>query len=247
MSTVKRIVCLANSQKKPGRCVAGKEIVEGVPGGWVRPVSTKRPNGALSPSERVYISREEPAVLDILECRVEASRAEGYQTENWGLAGDNQFKKIGTLSWADLGEFVDYPRELWLNGDGNSSEFGGKARNRIPVNRANALGSSLLLIKVDAMHVEVSPGQFGRSKMRGHFQYGPSSVFTRPQSPTPTEAFNELRQVSYELSITDPVFEQKYTGYGEQFSIGESYLTISLGVVYDGYVYKLIAGIMEKP
>ena len=35
MPTVKRIVCLANSRKLTGRCVAGKELLEGNRlGGW---------------------------------------------------------------------------------------------------------------------------------------------------------------------------------------------------------------------
>ena len=37
---VKRIVCLANSRKLGGRCIAGKELLaDGVSGSWIRPVS----------------------------------------------------------------------------------------------------------------------------------------------------------------------------------------------------------------
>jgi hypothetical protein len=38
---VKRIVCLANSRKMSGRCLAGRELINGLPGGWVRPVSAR--------------------------------------------------------------------------------------------------------------------------------------------------------------------------------------------------------------
>jgi len=41
MATVKRIVCLANSRKLQGRCIAGREIVQGKPGAWIRPVSAR--------------------------------------------------------------------------------------------------------------------------------------------------------------------------------------------------------------
>jgi hypothetical protein len=38
-NVIKRILCLANSRKLSGRCVAGTEIVKGRPGTWLRPVS----------------------------------------------------------------------------------------------------------------------------------------------------------------------------------------------------------------
>jgi len=41
MATVKRLVCLANSRKLSGRCVAGRELSGGRPIGWVRPVSAR--------------------------------------------------------------------------------------------------------------------------------------------------------------------------------------------------------------
>ena len=50
---------------------------------------------------------------------------------------------------------------------------------------------------------------------------------------------------NYRFSITDPVFEDKHASK-TVFSIGESYLTISLAGESDGYAYKLIAGIVER-
>lgn len=48
MPYTKRIVCLANSRKYKGSCVAGKEIMGNAFGGWVRPVS-KKVHGELTP------------------------------------------------------------------------------------------------------------------------------------------------------------------------------------------------------
>ena len=41
MSVVKRIVCLANSHKLTGRCVAGKELRDGRSVTWIQPVSAR--------------------------------------------------------------------------------------------------------------------------------------------------------------------------------------------------------------
>ena len=63
------VVCLANSRKHGGRCVAGKVI--GEPGGpyWIRPVSA-RPDGSLSLGEIRLPDGTLPQPLDIIQVPV---------------------------------------------------------------------------------------------------------------------------------------------------------------------------------
>ena len=51
MGEVKRIVCLANSRKLNGRCLAGKEFGGKGVGTWIRPVGA-REHGEVSEYER---------------------------------------------------------------------------------------------------------------------------------------------------------------------------------------------------
>ena len=61
----KNIVCLANSYKRGGRCIAGKEILDGGFGAWIRPASD-RPNQELSRPECSLWGFRRPELLDIV-------------------------------------------------------------------------------------------------------------------------------------------------------------------------------------
>ncbi len=62
-----QIVCLANSRKTSGRCIAGKEIdATGKVGCWIRPISA-RFSHEISEEDRRYPNGETAQILDIIE------------------------------------------------------------------------------------------------------------------------------------------------------------------------------------
>jgi hypothetical protein len=61
----KRILCLGNSRKTMGTCIAGKELTESGPGPWIRPIS-HRPKQEISLYERQFEDGTEPKLLDII-------------------------------------------------------------------------------------------------------------------------------------------------------------------------------------
>ena len=144
MSGRKRIVCLANSRKISGRCIAGREWAEGRGAGrWIRPVSA-RENQEVSEYERQYEDGSDPRVLDIIDLPVLEPRPKGHQTENWLLDPMYYWEKAGSYSPLDLAALTD------------------------PVESASAVSGSLRLIRVEEIEIEVfMPGEaFGNPKRR---------------------------------------------------------------------------------
>ena len=116
---------------------------------------------------------------------------------------------------------------LW---EDSSSSCNG-LHDRVGEAEANELGSSLRLVEVTDFKivVAVEGAQFGngKRKVRGHFTYNGAE---------------------YWLAVTDPLTERKYlAGQDGEFEVGHAILCISLGEPYEGYAYKLIAGVFSKP
>ncbi|MHC4194752.1 MAG: dual OB domain-containing protein [Planctomycetota bacterium] len=86
-----KIICLANSYKHNGRCIAG--INEA--GRWVRPVSSSKKR-AIDKDTRI-IDGKEPQILDVLEVPLHAhGPIDGCQPEN-KLLKTGQWKRIGRV------------------------------------------------------------------------------------------------------------------------------------------------------
>lgn len=221
----KRIVCLANSRKVRGRCVVGKELKNGHPAGWIRPVSD-RDNEEVSEYERQYKDGSDPRPLDIMNIPLlePKLRPESPQRENWLLDPQSYWENDGCIQKRDLASLVDRREPLWLNMD---SSYNG-LNDRISFSSADRLDGSLRLIQVDKLTLFVfKPGKnFGNLKRRvqGQFQYEGDE---------------------YHLWVTDPEWERAYLKKSDgKYKVGNCFLTVSLGEPYGGYYYKFIAAII---
>lgn len=220
----KRILCLANSKKLGGRCIAGREIDDATPGPWVRPVST-RPSEAVSENERQYQDGSEPRVLDVIDVPLLHAVPHACQVENWQLDTGYRWRLVRRAAWAELLHFVEMPLTLWDNG--RSTYLG--LRDEIPQATADVLPRSLYLIHVD----QVTLRAFRNSKHRVQAQFAHLAL-------------------TYKLWVTDPVVEGSYLALADdEFVLGECCLTISLGEPFrkgDGETcrYKLVAAIIRR-
>ena len=223
MQNVKRIVCLANSRKLSGRCIAGREWNDGQVGQWIRPVSA-RENQEVSENERQYEDGSDPRVLDIIDIPLLDRQPEGCQTENWRLDPESYWKKVGRLPSSDLPALTEAAAPLWI--DGHSTRRG--KNDEIPMAEVGSVADSLRLVRVGRLKLSVfMPGEaFGnkRRRVQGRFSHAGSE---------------------YALWVTDPKFERRYLAKPDgDYEVGECYLTISLGEPYQGACYKLIAEII---
>ena len=225
MSSIKRIVCLANSRKLGGRCVAGKVIADHQISGWLRPVSAL-PTGELSSRQCQYENGDDPQPLDVIDVPLACPVPHAFQTENWEVASNERWVKIGRLKWQCLRKGADSPRSLWIN---NSSTRHG-CHDRVTSQDAGSLDCSLYLIPVPRLSLTV---------------ISPSVDFGDPERRV--QAAFRYRGTNYALWVTDPIVEAqliKPKGPNKE-DIGECYLTISLGEEFLGFHYKLVAAIIR--
>lgn len=124
----KQIICLANSYKPGGRCVAGIDVDTG---NWIRPVSQETDSGAI-PTEIVSNVK----LLDIVEFEMVEEVPDGFQSENVHFKKDS----IAVVDSVSLDEIEKYCVE-------SGKIFGnyGKAVNEEHIENLN---HSLIIVNV---------------------------------------------------------------------------------------------------
>ena len=229
MPSTKRIVCLANSRKKGGRCIAGKELGARHPWTWIRPIGHRESEEVLKDECRYDVGGD-PQLLDIMEVPLLEESPKDHQCENWLLDAKRRWIRVGTLANGQLPELIDEVSTLWING--YHTKLG--CNDEIPFDRAKKLDSSPYLIRVDDFRFSIiqKPNAHGyqtTNVLKGRFSHC---------------------GVQYVLSVTDPIYEQKYKrmSVGEHI-FGECFLTISLGERFKpgnkpACCYKLIAAVI---
>ncbi|MEJ8756814.1 hypothetical protein WG947_07410 [Pontibacter sp. H259] len=215
---IKRFVCLANSFKEGGRCLAGVEldndnkiVIENDQPKWIRPIC-KTPHGEVP----TYLVAE-IRILDIIEVDVTGYPADrGYQSENVYFREDHI-----VIKGAFKKEHLD---SLCAN---RSLIFGnrGKAVNE---DALDSLDYSLLFIKIT------------------EFEFYEKTYEDNPNEPQSRLLF-DYKGNKYDLPITDPVALTNLRRNPDFYENKEElFLSLSLGVCYKGWCYKLVAGVLTS-
>lgn len=124
------------------------------------------------------------------------------------------------MQWSELQRFATPSVALWPD------PTAPQVHDRVSISVASTLSTSLALICVNSVALKVERRRFGPDlRLRARFAHGGTI---------------------YNLSVTDPLYEAKYTVRPlGTYTLGRCYLTISLGEEFKGDAYKLVAAIFE--
>ena len=212
------MVCLAKSKKLRATCVAGLEWDGTTRGEWIRPVGD-RPSEAIVDEEMSLESGRQVSLLDVVEIDFLEHRPHACQVENHLIADDHWWRKVGELELRELRQLAEEPPDLW------GTENHGYIRDRIPTAEADALASSLMLVRLESPSVDVREWP-ERTTVRVDFDY---------------------RGVHYNMTATDRAFKKRFgaKGAGEYRRATATYACLSLGEPDSGYRFKLAAAVFE--
>jgi hypothetical protein len=138
------------------------------------------------------------------------------------LSAEDYWIREGCLSWNELPLLESEQAQLWSN---EASDSYNGVNDRITLEIAETVGDSLRFIRVADLRLRVIDG-LKKRQVRASFNY---------------------LDVHYDLGVTDPVIASQYLAQPNgAYSIGDAFLTVSLGEEFDGYCYKLVAAVVTE-
>jgi len=219
---IEEIICLANSRKHSGRCIAGKRVSNGT---WIRPIGTGLGH-EITEDDRRYQNGASAQIFDVIKIPCDALHPVNFQPEN--VVIDNRFywESIRRASWQEILAQVDQGADLWVNG---YSAYNNR-NNRIPEDSIDPNAGSLRLIFVEEaiLHAGPKAPEFNNMKfiVRASFSY-----MGQP----------------YKMDVTDPILERLCMQRGtNEYHVGPAVICISLSELHNGYAYKLVASILTE-
>lgn len=228
----RRLVILANSRKKGGRCIAGIDVETGE---WIRPCY----GGGTEGIPHAFVSSCGGELLDIIDIWLDDDGP------NRVLQPENRTLRMG-------------PEERWqpeeLEGLGVLQElFGlwrvvGKATiddiRKYCEPKGPLLHNTEPKVPLDKLPCFASPG----TPMKSLALVSPSGpvifrhVGQRRWGGNKVTASFVFDGVEYTLPVTDYRIENAFSGSPSQ--VPQCLLTVSLGLPYESYCYKLVAGVI---
>lgn len=221
------IICLANSNKYNGRCIAG---IRADGKGWIRPVA-ETSHGQLYPNHYRLQDGSHPTVLDVLRIGLESHNPLPHQAENWRIA-DSPWKLI----CRPLPQ--RFMRVLRTSLCAGPNLFGDRS-HRIAYREFEARPAcrSLTLVAPTGLEWSIERKEFNPKQPRARFTLGDAYYDLPVTDPQWIDAFREL---DYGLH---PECACGLRAYEKLF------LTISLTETFeqDGFCYKVVAGLVPIP
>jgi Dual OB-containing domain len=222
MGDTRRLVCLANSKKRSGRCVAGYDQDDAR---WIRPIGET--NEGTVPIAHTYLDNGEPlAVLDVFEIKLDEPRPDSVQPENYLYS---QAPWVG-VSRLDSDAACALLTELSHHGP----ELFGSTGESVHPSELGANAQSLLIIEPEELQWRVETGFYGGQRVRAQFQLGGQPYELTVTDPQFLASFGDQPLGVYGVTIGD-------IREGDRI-----WLTISLTEPFErtGDCYKLVAAVI---
>jgi hypothetical protein len=223
---VVELICLANSRKHAGRCVAGLRT-DGK--GWIRPIGPRQ-EGVLF--DRHYTLRDGsvPGVLDVLRISLIGPRPEPHHPENW-LINPARWQLVARPAAANHLAFIEpfIARGPDLLGSRTDREdFHSFLEAPAP--------ASLVLVRPEQLAWRVVEKRDGARQARVQFMLGVAGYNLAVTDPIWEQRLGRL-----------PLGTHPATAAGLKPD-DEVLLTVSLSEPFqDGLCYKLVAGVIVLP
>jgi hypothetical protein len=217
----KTIVCLANSYKHGGRCIAGIDLDSGQ---WIR-LHGNSADGALCACEYMLDDGSEPRLLDVIEVELHYALPTESHPEDW---------QIAPKRWRLVERPANAARLQKLTAGGKTTTIFGDHCDRIAdwELKRNPLKSSLMLVCPSEIYWWVREER-GKRKDRALFK---RNDITYDFSVTDPHLRNQLDLL--------PTGIYPHSSFADGST--ETWLTISLSEAFFGWHYKLVAGVIVR-
>jgi hypothetical protein len=215
------ILCLANSRKMGGRCVAGLTAN----GDWIRSVSNDA-DGTLYRQHYLMGNGAEASILDVVQLRTTHPRPVPHQHENWEISGET-WSHRGRLAPDRAVAFLRQYAEAGPDLFGNRSD-----RVSYAYLVDHPAPASLALVESGDLEWHITSSISGKRQTRCRFTLQDATYDLSVTDPL-WEA--RLRDLPHGLHACDR---------GGMPAGAIVFLTISLGEPFQGSCFKLVAGIV---
>ena len=215
----KYFICLANSYKRGGRCIAGVEIVTNNSGVW-KPVRNDdgrprwiRPIAKTTYGEIPNFVSEGIELLSVVKLTNVVPCPEQAHVENVYYSQMKQCEYNVLLEPSILNQLIDSKHQSIFHNRGRA----------VSAEMLMGINYSLMLIHPDKASAYRDENR-EKSKNRMKFTY---------------------YGVEYDFPITDPSFLEEFKREPERYDkIPDVYLALSLGLEFEGWHHKLVAGVI---
>ncbi|MDI9350067.1 MAG: hypothetical protein QM537_08725 [Candidatus Symbiobacter sp.] len=225
MGTFKHIICFANSHRRGGRCVVGREMLEdGAMGGWIRPVGD-RETEIIEAEECQYPGGIMARVMDIVRIPLASPKPNRHQRENWVIAPE-PWQKIGRYKYSQALSLIENGyTDLWHRPEKDYMT------DRVADKLLDHIKRSVVLIKPEKLILSFNESYLNEEKKRN-----------------PRRATFIYQSTEFHLGCTDPTILWENPIFLDQlnrrFQNDPPLLCVSLGALFEKFAYKIVAAVI---